>query len=93
MKLTLLLTASILSLSQSRLAFYNQRERLYIDEDTPLIELEHLFENRPLVFGLVSNKSRAINKEGYLCYAETVQQYIEKCKEGARLKNADWVTY
>ena len=79
---------------KGRLAFYNQREVLYLPESysTPPIELSNYFQSRPLVFGLVSNKTRSYNREGYLCYAETLDDYKRDCLKGSRRLNAQWVS-
>lgn len=88
----LLLVTTFITLSFSRLAFYSQQESLSVLDDPtiPDISLGTYFENRPKIFGLVTNKTRSHNKEGYLCYAENYQTYVSQCQQG-RLKNAEWV--
>jgi hypothetical protein len=81
----------VLSGAAASPVFYNQRESLYIDRETPTVNLMPYFETRPLAFGLVSNKTRSEKWGGYLCFAEDFDQYLSKCRLGSRLKNADWV--
>lgn len=54
-------------------AFYNQREHLALEdtnlEDITQFELTPYFESKPLVFGLISNKTRSVNRGGFLCHA------------------------
>ncbi len=89
----LLLVTTFIALSYSRLAFYTQEEKLSVLDDPtiPDISLGTYFEKRPKIFGLVTNKSRSHNREGYLCYAENYESFASQCQQG-RLKNAEWVT-
>jgi hypothetical protein len=78
LKQLLFIGASSVSLVTSRLAFYSQQESLSIVDDPtiPDIHLGVYHEKRPLVFGLVANKSRAHNSDGYLCYAENHDTFV-----------------
>ena len=59
----------------SAMSFYTQKESLFIDKDTPLIPLRVYFENKPKVFGLVTDKSKSISLDGYLCYSKTFKDF------------------
>lgn len=78
MNLKLISAALAITLVQS-VPFYNQRESLFIDNDTPLIRLGSYFQSHPTLFGLISNKSRSEAQGGYLCYAEEYKDFVEKC--------------
>ena len=81
LKQILLFAASSVSLANSRLAFYSQQESLSVVDDPtiPDIHLGVYYEKRPLVFGLVANKSRAHNSDGFLCYAENYDTFVNLC--------------
>ncbi len=81
-QLLLLFAALAIPFVTPRLAFYSQQESLSIVDDPaiPDIHLGTYHEKRPTVFGLVTNKSRAINSDGFLCYAETYDTFISQCE-------------
>ena len=73
--------------SVSSMAFYSQKENLFINDDIPLIPLGQYFENKPKAFGLITNKSKSIERDGYLCYAESYNEYRDNCANKAPYKN------
>lgn len=75
-----------------KLAFYNQVETLSIDQVFPsVINLTPYFENRPLTFGLVANKTKDMYREGYMCKADSYDMFLKECKNKYKVKNAPWV--
>ena len=79
--------------SVSTMAFYSQKENLFIDDETPLIPLGQYFENKPKAFGLITNKSKSIERDGYLCYADSFEEYRDNCVTLAPYKNMNWVSF
>lgn len=91
-RLTLVLLALLYVGWASCSAFFSQREILFLDDDVEYrpLYLKRYFNSKPKLFGLVSDKKRKWEVEGYLCRANSISEYNANCK--GKHPNYDWVT-
>ena len=62
------------------LALFKQKENLFIDNLTPRIPLTPYFTNYPKTFGLVADKSRSYVRDGYICAAQNIGEFVDGCQ-------------
>eukprot|EP00347_Sterkiella_histriomuscorum_P017510 403349066 len=78
LKLQFLYPILFLAGSTLQSAFFDQHEQLYVS-DHNTFHLKPYYNSRPKIFGLVSDKQRHWQADGYLCHATTYSEYLSKC--------------